>query len=365
MKTPFNDLKREYKSIQADIDAKIKAVIDNTAFIKGVYCKEFEDDFASYCGTSFCVGSSSGTTAIHLALMAFGIEKGDEVITVSNTFIGTTEPITHAGAKIVFVDIDEKTYNIDPQLIESAITPKTKAIVPVHLYGQMVNIESVCKIAKKHDLIVIEDAAQAVGGEYKERKAGYYGDAACFSFYPGKNLGAYGDAGCVVTNDEKAARQMRMLADHGRLSKYEHEMEGYNYRMDALQAAVLTIKLKHIDDWNNSRKKVAHFYSEHLNKEKVSVPYEDPDSNHCFHIYCTRVNDRDSVMSKLKEKEVSSGIHYPIPLHLQLAYEHLDLNGSDLKNTEKIAGEILSLPIFPFMTQEEIEYVVESVNKVV
>ena len=365
MNVPFNDLKREYNLIQTDVDTKIKEVIDKTAFIKGVFCKEFEDDFAAYCGNSYCIGSSSGTTALHLALTAFGIEKGNEVITVSNTFIGTTEPITHSGAKVVFVDIDENTYNIDPLLIESAITSKTKAIVPVHLYGQMVDIESVCKVAEKHDLIVIEDAAQAVGGDYKGRKAGYYGDAACFSFYPGKNLGAYGDAGCVVTNNEKAARKIRMLADHGRLSKYEHEIEGYNYRLDALQAAVLTVKLKHIDDWNKSRKKVAHFYSEHLNNDKVIVPHEDPDSNHCYHIYCTRVENRDTVMNKLKEKGVATGIHYPIPLHRQIAYEHLDLNGTDLKNTEKIAGEILSLPIFPFMTQDEIEYVVESVNEVV
>lgn len=364
MNVPFNDLKREYNSIKQEIDSAIQLVIDKTSFIKGEFYKSFEEEYAHYCGVAYCVGCSSGTTALHLALMAFGVGEGDEVITVSNTFIGTTEPIAHAGAAVVFVDIDKDTYTIDLDLIEKAITPRTKAIIPVHLYGQMANSEAICEIAKRHGLIVIEDAAQAVGASFKGSKSGQLSDAACFSFYPGKNLGAYGDAGCVVTNSGEAAEKMHMLSDHGRKSKYAHDIEGYNYRMDALQAAVISVKLRHIDDWNENRRKVAHYYSEHITNPDIVVPAEHPDAYHCYHIYCIRARDRDSASAQLKEKGVANGIHYPIPLHLQKAYSHLGVDKWDLPVTENYADTILSLPIFPFMTQEEIEYVVEAVNNI-
>ncbi|MFC1554817.1 DegT/DnrJ/EryC1/StrS family aminotransferase [candidate division KSB1 bacterium] len=360
---PFNDLKREYKTIKNEIDIIIQEVIDNTAFIKGKYLKQFEEDLAHYCGTEHAIGCSSGTTAIHLALEAFGIGEGDEVITVSNTFIGTTEPITHTGAKIVFVDIDKDNYTIDPSKIEAAITPNTKAIVPVHLFGQISDMEKICDIAKRHNLYVVEDAAQAIGAEYKGKKVGHYGDAACFSFYPGKNLGAYGDAGAVVTNNSDAAHKIRILSDHGRQSKYTHEIEGYNYRMDAIQAAILTVKLKKIDEWNDARRKVADFYCGNLNMFDIELPVENPDMRHVYHVFCTRVENRENLQNKLKDKGVSSGIHYPVPLHVQPAYSYMNIKEGTLPVTEKYADEILSLPIFPFMNDDEMKYTIDVLSE--
>jgi len=357
MNAPFNDLKREYFSIKEKIDAAIQEVIDNTAFIKGKYLAGFEEKLAGYCGARFAIGTSSGTTAIHTALVGFGINPGDEVITVSHSFIGTTEPVTHAGAKIVFVDIDPDTYTMDPSLIETAITPKTKAIIPVHLYGQIADMESICEIAREHNLIVIEDAAQAIGAEWNGHKAGYYGDAACFSFYPGKNLGAYGDGGAVITNNEEAAQKMKMLVDHGRKSKYLHETEGYNYRMDALQAAILGVKLDHIDSWNDARIKVADFYEKNLRNIDIQLPVVAEKAKHVFHIYCVRVDDRETVQNKLKENNVASGIHYPVPLHLQPAYSYLGVKKGSFPVTEDYVDHILSLPVFPFMKDEELQHV--------
>jgi dTDP-4-amino-4,6-dideoxygalactose transaminase len=372
MKVPFNDLKREYDSIQAEIDAAIHTVIHKSAFIKGEFLKTFEKEFATYNGVNYAVGSSSGTTALHLALKAFGVQPGDEVITVANTFIGTTEPITHCGGKIVFVDCDPETYTIDTRHIESVITPKTKALVPVHLFGQMAEMEVICTIARKYNLVVIEDAAQAIGAEYKGKKAGNYGDAACYSFYPGKNLGAYGDGGCIVTNNAEAAQTMRMLADHGRLDKYFHQMEGYNYRLDALQAAILSVKLRYIDRWNEARRKAARYYTEHLSlkpipsgQDGIITPFEAQDRKHVYHIYCIRVPKRDTVQKHLQELGVPTGIHYPIPLHLQPAYRQLGIPKGTLPETERAAEEILSLPIFPFMTMEETAYVAEMVRTVI
>ncbi|MFC1729235.1 DegT/DnrJ/EryC1/StrS family aminotransferase [candidate division KSB1 bacterium] len=356
MNVPFNDLKREYLSIKQEIDAAIREVIDNTAFIKGKYLNKFEEEFAAYCNTRYAVGASSGTTALHLAMEGFGIGKGDEVITVSHTFIGTTEPISHAGADITFIDIDPKTYTMNPSLIEALITSKTKAIVVVHLYGQMADMEAILKIARKHDLIVIEDAAQAVGARFNGNGPGFYGNAACFSFYPGKNLGAYGDGGAVVTSDEAAAMKMKMLADHGRLSKYLHDTEGYNYRLDSLQAAVLGVKLKYIDEWNGKRREVASFYNEHLKDLDMVLPEVAHNAEHIYHIYCVQVKDREFIQKRLKEKGVSSGIHYPVPLHLQPAYAHMNLGRGSLPETEQCVDLIMSLPIFPFITADELEH---------
>jgi len=353
MQVPFNDLKREYASIHTEIDAAVSDVIHDTAFVKGKYLERFEENFAAYNAVKYAVGASSGTTALHTALRGFGIGSGDEVITVSHTFIGTTEPVTHAGAKIVFVDIDSKTATLDPGLIEAAVTPKTRAVIPVHLYGQMAQMEAVCAVARKHNLVIIEDAAQAIGAELNGHKAGYYGDAACFSFYPGKNLGAYGDGGMVITNNEEAAARMRMLVDHGRSSKYLHETEGYNYRLDALQAAVLDVKLRHIDAWNEARRKVAAYYTENLRDTGVSLPETAGNALPVYHIYCIRVKERDGVQRFLKEKGVATGIHYPVPLHLQPVYRHLGIRKGALPVTEEYAGTILSLPIFPFMSGEE------------
>lgn len=363
MSVPFNDLKREYQTIKDDIDNAIKDVVDNTAFIKGKFLKQFEDDFASYNNIANAVGASSGTSALHLALEGFGIGHGDEVIVPTHTFIGTSEPVKHCGATLKFVDVDPVYYNMDPQKLEEAITPKTKAVIIVHLYGQMTNLEEICSIAKKHNLVVIEDSAQAIGAEYKGNKTGYLGDAACFSFYPGKNLGAYGDAGAVITKHEDAAKKMRMLSDHGRLTKYTHETEGYNYRMDGIQAAILSVKLKHIDSWNDARRKVADFYKENLSGLDIILPEESPDSKSVYHIYCIQVNDRDGFMSKMKGNDVPTGIHYPVPLHLQPAYEHMNIGKGSFPVTEAITEKIVSLPIFPFIAKSEMEQVVEAVKK--
>ncbi|MCP4724884.1 MAG: DegT/DnrJ/EryC1/StrS family aminotransferase [bacterium] len=364
MKVPFNDLKREYRSIKDEIDPVIKEVIDNTAFIKGRFLQEFEEAFAAYSGTKYAVGASSGTTAIHLALLGLGLEPGDEVITVANTFIGTTEPITHSGCTIKLMDVDPVYYNMDTSLIEEAITPKTKAIIPVHLYGQMVDMEKVCQTASKHNLAVIEDSAQAIGAEYKGKRPGNYGDAACFSFYPGKNLGAYGDGGIVITNNEEAAKRMRLLSDHGRETKYSSDMEGYNYRLDAIQAAILNVKLRHIDKWNDARREAALFYHDNLHGLDIVLPEEHPDCRHVYHVYCVQVNDREKFQSDLKDKDVPTGIHYPEPIHTQKAYDRLGLGKGSFPVTEDIADKIVSLPVFPFMKEEELQHIVDSIKSV-
>lgn len=364
MNVPFNDLKREYRSIKAEIDAAIKDVIERTAFIKGAFLVRFEENLAAFCETEHAVGTSSGTTALHAALLGFDIGPGDEVITVSHTFIGTAEPISHAGAKPVFVDITSDTYTLDPYLIEAAITPRTRAIIPVHLYGQMADMEAIRTLARTHKLVLIEDAAQAIGARLNGHKAGFYGDAACFSFYPGKNLGAYGDAGAVITNDAEAAHKIRMIVDHGRVSKYLHESEGFNYRLDALQAAILDVKLRRIDAWNEKRREIAEYFSGHLKDLDTVLPIVAGGAEHVFHVYCILVKDRDAVQERLKELGVSTGVHYPVPLHLQPAYRYLRIKKGNLPVTESVAADVLSLPIFPFMSDEEKQHVVDSLHRV-
>jgi len=361
MKVPFNDLKREYFSIKTEIDAKIKEVIDNTAFIKGKFLKEFEEEFASFCGVKYAIGTSSGTTAIHLALVGAGVKPEDEVITVPNTFIATVEPIFHLGAKPVFVEVDEKTSNMNPDNLEKAITDKTRAIIVVHLYGQPAEMDRINEIAKKHNVKVIEDSAQAVAAEYKDKKAGNLADIGCFSFYPGKNLGCYGDGGMVTTNDEKIAEYLKKYLDHGRATKYEHEFIGHNFRLDALQAAVLSVKLKHIEQWSEKRRSVIGIYNKFLSDNSdIVIPYEPDYVKAVYHLYVVRVKNRDMIREKLAERGVSTGIHYPVPLHRQPALKDSDYQKEDFSVTETLASEILSLPVFPFMTADEIMYSIEN-----
>ena len=357
MKIPLVDLKAQYNRIKDDINNAIYNVIETTDFIKGKSVTEFENSFAEYCETKYAVGLSSGTDALHLALRASGIQENDEVITVSHTFTATAEAIIYCGATPVFVDIDPLTYLIDPGKIESAITNRTKAIIPVHLYGQPADMDEITKIAKEYNLSVIEDAAQAHGARYKGSRAGSLGDIACFSFYPGKNLGAYGDAGAVVTNNADLADRVRLLSDHGRSDKYEHELIGYCSRLDTIQAAILLAKLPYLDAWNNNRKEIAERYNKLLDECNVLTPFKKPDRDHVYHLYVIKTGKRDGLLSHLKKSGIGAGIHYPIPLHLQKAYQAYHPEWR-LEESEKAAGSILSLPIYPEMQVEYIEKVV-------
>ena len=367
MKVPFVDLLRQYDNIKGDIDQAISNVINDTAFIRGKYVEEFEKNFAKEIGVAHCLGVGNGTDAITIALKALNIGSGDEVITVANSFVASSEAITNAGARVVFVDCDE-SYNMDVSQIESILTGKTKAIVPVHLYGQPADMDAIMKIAHKHDLYVIEDCAQAhfaeciVNGEKK--KTGTIGHAASFSFYPGKNLGAYGDAGAVVTNDDKVAVKAKMVANHGRVSKYDHEFEGLNSRMDGLQGAILNVKLKYLDTYTNNRIKVSERYTKELTGiGDIICPNYSSDKKHVFHLYVIRTKNRDGLMEFLKEKGVSVGIHYPIALPYLAAYKYLNHKEEDFPMAYSFQNEILSLPIFPEISDEEIQYVIDSVKE--
>jgi len=363
VRVPFLDLKAQYASIRDEIAAALQKVLHNTAFASGPFVEQFEQEFAPFCQCEFAVGSSSGTAALRMALLGLGIGEGDEVITAANTFIATAESIISCGAKPVFVDIDERTYNMNPHFLENAITPKTKAIVPVHLYGQMAEMDSIMEIACANDLFVIEDACQAHGAEYKGRRAGSIGDAGCFSFYPGKNLGAYGEAGAVVTNNANLAEKMRMFRDHGQKKKYYHSVIGWNDRMDGLQGAVLSVKLKHLPTWNKTRRKNAQLYDELLSDVNcVVTPVEADAAKHIYHIYAIRVHNRDALMSALAEKDIHCGIHYPIPVHLQDAYRFLGYKEGSFPVAERCADELVSLPMFPELSQEQIERVSEEIK---
>jgi dTDP-4-amino-4,6-dideoxygalactose transaminase len=323
----------------------------------GEELERFEEEFALFCNTKYAIGVANGSDALILALIACEIGEGDEVITVPNTFIATTEAITHVGGKIVFADIDPKTYTIDISKIEEKINERTKAIIPVHLYGQPANMDPIMRLAKKYDLKVIEDAAQAHGAEYKGEKVGSIGDVACFSFYPGKNLGAYGDAGMITTNSEEIAKKVKLLRNHGRITKkYEHEIEGCSSRLDNLQAAILRVKLKYLNNWNDSRRDNAKKYNELLNDTAgIVTPYEADYAKHVYHLYVIRTEKgRDKLREELKLKGVATGIHYPIPLHLQPAYSYLGYKKGDFLVTEKASEEILSLPMFAELTGEQI-----------
>lgn len=360
MNVPFLDLKAQYKTIKDEIHSAISEVMENTAFAGGPFVVKFEKEFASFCNCKHAIGVGNGTDAIWLSLIALGVGAGDEVITVPNTFIATAEAITYCGAQPVFVDVDEKTYNMNPNLLEAAITPRTKAIIPVHLFGQPADMDPILAIAKERELHVIEDACQAHGAEYKGRKAGSIGNTGCFSFYPGKNLGAYGEAGAVVTNDDTLAEKMMIFRDHGQAKKYYHSMIGWNARMDGIQGAVLSVKMKYIAEWNESRRKHAQEYDSLLSTVTgVIKPYVADYAKHVYHIYAIRVKQRDRIMTKLAEKGVSCGIHYPVPIHLQDAYSFLHLGQGSFPVAEQCASEFLSLPMFAELNKDQIAYVIE------
>jgi dTDP-4-amino-4,6-dideoxygalactose transaminase len=366
MKVPFLDLKIQYESIKDDIAICLQNVLDNTAFAGGPFVAKFEEEFASFCNSNFAIGVGSGTEALWMALIGLGIGYGDEVITTTNTFIATAEAITFTGAKPVFVDIDEQTYNMSPELLKAAITPKTKAVIPVHLYGQPADMDKIIQIAKAHNLVVIEDACQAHGAEYKGKRAGSIADAGCFSFYPGKNLGAYGEAGAVVTNNKELADIIKMLRDHGQKKKYYHSMVGWNGRMDGFQGAVLSVKLKHLDQWNESRRKNAELYNTLLKDlDPIVTPIEADYAKHIYHIYPILTENPQQLMDALSKEQISCGIHYPVPLHLQAAYNSLGYKKGDFPVAENCASQLLSLPMFSELTVEQIEYVAEKIKNLI
>jgi dTDP-4-amino-4,6-dideoxygalactose transaminase len=364
MKVPFLDLKTQYKQIEHEVIPMITVAMADGAFIGGEQVSCFEEEFAKFCGSSYCAGVNSGTDALRFALMAIGVGPGDEVITVPNTFIATTEAISQAGAKPVFVDVYPDTCNMDVSKIEEKISKNTKAIIPVHLYGQPADIDQILMIAQKNGVAVIEDACQAHGAIYKNKKAGSMGAVGCFSFYPGKNLGAFGEGGAIVTHDESNAQKIRVIRDHGQRKKYFHDLEGYNGRLDAIQAGVLRIKLKRLDDWNKLRRQNAGYYTELLSEvPAVTLPVEAEFARSVYHLFVILIDDRDGLQKYLNSKGIASGLHYPLPLHLQKAYDHLGYNKGDFPVTENIADRLLSLPMFPELTREQIEYVVESIKE--
>jgi dTDP-4-amino-4,6-dideoxygalactose transaminase len=363
MQVPFLDLKVQYRQIEAELKPVLEEIMANGAFIGGPQVAAFENEFAAFCGVRHCVGLSSGTDALRFALIAAGVGPGDEVITVPNTFIATTEAIAQAGATPVFVDIDPNTCCIDIEQIQHRITPMTRAVVPVHLYGQSADMDPVLQIARQHQLVVIEDACQAHGALYKGRLAGSMGIAGCFSFYPGKNLGAFGDAGAVVTDDDKLAQTMRMLREHGQSRKYYHDMEGYTGRLDAIQAAVLRIKLRRLADWNRARRNHAARYNELLSDiPGVAAVQEAEFAQSVYHLFVILVADRDGLQAYLAERGVGTGLHYPLPLHLQKAYTRMGLKKGDFPVSEGIAERLLSLPMYAELTPEQVEYVVACIK---
>jgi dTDP-4-amino-4,6-dideoxygalactose transaminase len=359
------DLKKQYESIKSEIDAVMAEVLGRTAFIGGSYVKNFEEAFAAFCGVKHCVGVGNGTDALFIALKCLGIEPGDEVIVPANSFIATAEAVTQAGARVVFADIDPRTYNLDITSVQQRVSPKTKALIPVHLYGQPADMDPLLALAAKHGLRVIEDAAQAHGAEYKGRKIGSIGDCACFSFYPGKNLGAYGDAGALVTQDEGLARKARMFANHGRIDKYDHELEGINSRLDGLQAAILGVKLKHLPKWTEARRAHADLYNRCLAGIGLVTPCEIEDVRAVYHLYVIRVpkDRRGELQAYLQSNGVSTGIHYPIALPNLKAYQYLNPVNGDFPEATKASREIVSLPMYPELEEEEIRYIAERIAR--
>jgi dTDP-4-amino-4,6-dideoxygalactose transaminase len=347
---PFLDLKAQYASIKQEVDAAIQGILNTCQFTLGSEVAEFEREFARYCGSTYGMGVNSGTSALHLALLAAGICPGDEVITVSFTFVATVAAIYYTGATAVLVDIDPRTYTMDPRAVEAAITPRTKAILPVHLYGQPADMDPILQVAKERGLVVIEDAAQAHGAEYKGRRVGGLGDLGCFSFYPGKNLGAYGEGGMVVTANPEFARKVRMLRDWGGEKKYQHVLKGYNMRLEGLQGAVLRVKLRHLDAWTEARRAAAARYGAFLAGSGVPTPVESPNVRHVYHIYATRSADRERWQATLQARGIATGIHYPTPVHLLPAYADLGYKKGSFPHSERAANEVLSLPMYPELT---------------
>ena len=366
MRVPFVDLRAQYAMIKADVDAAMSSVLRDSAFIGGPCVPAFEHAFAEYCGVSHVIGTSNGTDALRLALAALGVGPGDEVITVPNTFIATAEAVSMLGAGVRFVDVDEKTLTMDAAQLEAAITHRTRVIIPVHLYGHPTDMDPILAIARSHGLKVVADAAQAHGAIYRGRSIATLGDVACFSFYPSKNLGAYGDAGAVATNDSELAGRMASLRDHGRSEKYLHETEGYSCRMDGLQAAVLSAKLRYLPGWTEQRRRHAARYTALLiDLPGVRTPTEAPDCVAVYHLYVLQLSARDAVRADLKARGIETGVHYPVPLHRQPAYERLKLPEGSFPVAEAQSRSVVSLPLFAELTDEQLEFVAVAVREAV
>jgi dTDP-4-amino-4,6-dideoxygalactose transaminase len=365
MNVPYFDLKTQYASIREEILEGLDRVCKSASFILGEEVAQFEKEFASYCETKHCVALNTGTSALHLALLGEGVGPGDEVITTPNTFIATAEAISYTGAKIVFADIDPVTANIEPVEIERAITPRTRAIIPVHLYGRPADLEPILQIAERHRLIVIEDACQAHGARYRGRRVGGFGEAAAFSFYPGKNLGAYGEGGALTTNQDSLAEFARSMRDHGQAARYYHDHIGYNYRMDGFQGAVLRVKLKHLDTWTARRLEICQLYRKLLADAGVQIPQDDPRNESVYHLFVVRVENRDAVRAEMEMRGVHTAIHYPVPVHLQKAYESLGHTRGSFPHTERAADGVMSMPLFPEMTNEQVECAARTLTEIV
>ncbi len=364
MKIPFSDLKIQYESLKPEIDEAMHSVIEQTAFVRGPFVSQFEKQYAASYGVKHCISVGNGTDALYISLKALGIGPGDEVITTACSWIATSEVITQTGARVVFVDIDPDYYTIDAARIEEKITARTKAIVPVHLYGQPADMDAIVTLCRKHDLYLVEDCAQAHFAQYKGQKVGSFGQFGTFSFYPGKNLGAYGDAGAIITDDDELADRARMFANHGSRVKHEHEIEGINSRMDGIQAAVLSVKLAHLSRWNERRYENALIYDDLLKDvDGIVTPRRRPDATHIFHLYVVRTQARDHVQQYLKDKGISTGIHYPKPLPFLKAYEYLDAEPGGYPVAYEYQDQILSLPMFPELKPEQIRYVVQAIQR--
>jgi dTDP-4-amino-4,6-dideoxygalactose transaminase len=359
---PFVDLRAQYLGIKNEVDAAIQGVLDSCQFTLGTEVAAFEQEFAAFSGSVHGIGVNTGTSALHMALLAAGIGRGDEVITVPFTFVATASAIDYTGATPVFVDIDPATFTMDPARLEAAITPRTKAIIPVHLYGQCADMDPILAIAKKHGLVVVEDACQAHGAEYKGRRAGSMGDLGCFSFYPGKNLGAAGEGGLVTTANPELARTVRMLRDWGAERKYHHVLKGYNFRMEGIQGAVLRVKLRHLEAWTEARRAAAARYDRMLPVQGILVPRQMPKSRHVYHIYAVRTSERVALQAALSAAGIQTGIHYPFPVHLLPAFSDLGCKAGDFPHAEKAAREVLSLPMFPELTEMQSAEVAAAVH---
>jgi dTDP-4-amino-4,6-dideoxygalactose transaminase len=363
MHVPFVDLKIQYASLKHEMVPALESLMESSQFILGKSVENFERSFADAHQMKHCVGVGSGTEALHIVLWAHGIGPGDEVITAANTFIATAEAISLTGARPVFVDVDPKTYTMDPSHLKKAITSKTKAIIPVHLYGQAAAMDEIMSIAREHGIMVLEDACQAHLATYNGKHVGHFGVAAGFSFYPGKNLGAYGEAGGVTTKDDALAQKLRVLRDHGQTKKYHHATWGLNYRLDGMQAVILNVKMPHLAAWTDARRRHAHGYGEKLRGVgDIITPFERPDSMHVYHLYVIQTSQRDALQKHLQSREIQTGLHYPVPLHLQEAYKSLGYKKGDFPVSENVADRGLSLPMFAELTDQQIEYVCDAIK---
>jgi dTDP-4-amino-4,6-dideoxygalactose transaminase len=365
IKVPYLDLKAQYKSIKREIDAALASVLDSCQFVLGAEVSEFEQEFAAYCGAADCIALNSGTSALHLALLAAGVGPADEVITVPFTFVASVAAIIYTGARPVLVDIDPRCLTMDPAAIEAVITRRTKAILPVHLYGHPADMDPIMEVAQRHGLVVIEDAAQAHGAKYKGCPAGSIGDIGCFSFYPTKNLGAYGEGGAITTNNPEYARKVRMLRDWGQERKYHHVLPGYNYRMEGFQGAILRVKLRHLEKWTEARRAIARTYNQLLVDCGVERPTEMPWARHVYHVYTLRTVDRDGLQTALHAGGIQTAVHYAEPVHLQPAYANLGYSRGSFPQSERAAKEVLSLPLYPEMTGNQIQMVVQALMSIV